>query len=76
VDVCVSVTGSNRVDDFGELFCADLLTNVVTGNSYDACGCNRPGERTRSIGAVRRPGWTSIRVRWQNQKTMPPFTPG
>jgi hypothetical protein len=63
VDVCISVAGANRGDDFGELLCTDLLTGVVTGNSDYACGRNRPGERTRSIGAVRRPGWTLVVVR-------------
>ena len=63
MDVCISVAGSNRVDDFGQLFGSDLLADISAADSDYACGRNRFGEDTRPIGAVRRPGWTRIRVR-------------
>jgi hypothetical protein len=61
--VYVRVAATNRSNDFGKFFGPDLLANIATADRHDACGRNRPGEGTGSIGAVRRPGRSSILTR-------------
>jgi hypothetical protein len=61
MDVCISVAGANRSDDFFELLASDLLADISAADSDNARGRNRPSEGTRPIGAVRRPAGTEIR---------------